>query len=231
LSRLVAVSEACCAPPGRGDPIVGGDSTAAVARLYATPAAGVAKRMVSLPGGEFEMGNDAGDGYPADGESPAHRVRLRRFRIDPQAISNADFASFIEVTGHVTDAERYGWSFVFAEEHLMNVFQGRFPIENTCADGYAGTAPVDAYLPNGFGLFNVTGNVWELCVDWFDPGYYRVSPVDDPSGPDHGVHRVMRGGSYLCHASYCGRFRVDARSGTAPDSSAGNVGFRVAHDA
>jgi len=116
-------------------------------------------------------------------------------------------------------------------EHGMNVFQGRFPSENTCADGYAGTAPVDEFAPNGYGLFNTTGNVWEWCGDWFDPGYYRVSPVEDPRGPGTGTHRVMRGGSYLCHASYCGRYRVDARSGTEPDSSTGNIGFRCARDA
>jgi len=73
--------------------------------------------------------------------------------------------------------------------------------------------------------------VWEWCGDWFDPGYYRVSPVEDPRGPGTGTHRVMRGGSYLCHASYCGRYRVDARSGTEPDSSTGNIGFRCARDA
>ncbi len=96
-------------------------------------------------------------------------------------------------------------------EHRMNVWQGKFPVENTLADGYFGTAPVTAFPPNGNGLHNATGNVWEWCADWFDPGYYRVSPIENPTGPERGTNRVMRGGSYLCHASYCRRYRVGAR--------------------
>jgi len=278
--------------------------------------------MVALAGGEFLMGSDAQDGYPADGEGPVHAVALTQFRIDPHTVSNDRFAEFILRNGYVTDAERYGWSFVFggllpddfpptravaqapwwrqvygacwrhpegpasdlvgrgdhpvvhvswndalafcassgtrlpteaeweyaarggavgqrfpwgsalepAGEHRMNVFQGRFPTENTCADGFAGTAPVDSFPPNGYGLHNVTGNVWEWCADWFDPRYYLRSPGEDPTGPPTGTHRVMRGGSYLCHASYCNRYRVDARSGNEPTSSVGNLGFRVATD-
>ena len=112
--------------------------------------------------------------------------------------------------------------------HRMNVFQGTFPGENTCADGYAGTAPVRTFEPNGYGLYQTTGNVWEWCADWFDPHTYDTAARTDPSGPDRGAHRVMRGGSYLCHDSYCTRYRVAARSGNTPDSSTGNIGFRVA---
>lgn len=112
-------------------------------------------------------------------------------------------------------------------KHAMNVWQGQFPRKNTVADGYVGTAPANAYAPNPYGLFNLTGNVWEWCADWFDPGTYAASPLENPTGPAHGVARVMRGGSYLCHRSYCNRYRVDARSSNTPDSTAGNIGFRI----
>ena len=111
--------------------------------------------------------------------------------------------------------------------HVMNVFQGTFPGDNTVADGFAGTCPVDAFPPNGYGLFNTTGNVWEWCADWFDPRTYSRGASTDPTGPPDGTRRVMRGGSYLCHASYCSRYRVAARSSNTPDSAAGNIGFRV----
>ena len=99
-------------------------------------------------------------------------------------------------------------------EHRMNVWQGTFPTDNTRADGYLGTSPVGAFPPNGHGLVDVTGNVWEWAADVVDADA-----------------RVQRGGSYLCHASYCRRYRVAARQRSTADSSAGNVGFRCATDA
>ena len=277
--------------------------------------------LVELSGGRFTMGTDGEYGYPVDGEGPAHEVVLSPFAIARHAVSNERFAAFVEDTGHRTDAERFGASFVFAGllpddfpptravaaapwwrmvegadwahpegpqsdwreradhpvvhvswndanafcewsgtrlpteaeweysarggleghrfpwgdelepggEHRMNVFQGTFPDENECADGYAGTAPVDAFEPNGHGLHNPTGNVWEWTADRFDRNFYAYSPRMDPRCDGAGP-RVMRGGSYLCHASYCNRYRVDARSSNAPDASTGNLGFRVARD-
>ena len=265
------------------------------------------------------MGAVGADAYDADGEGPIHVVELSAFRLAAHTVTNADFAAFVDATGHVSDAERFGWSFVFAGllpdefpdtrgvaqapwwrqvhgadwrrpegpqsdtvdradhpvvhvswqdavayctwtgtrlpteaqwelaarggrrgavfpwgdelepggEHRMNVFQGTFPAGNSGADGWLGTAPVDAYPPNDHGLSNMTGNVWEWCADWYSPTYYRRSAKVDPPGPSDGTSRVMRGGSYLCHESYCRRYRVAARSANTPESSAGNIGFRV----
>ena len=114
--------------------------------------------------------------------------------------------------------------------HMMNVWQGEFPTRNTAADGYVGTAPVDAYEPNGFGLRHVCGNTWDWCQDWFSPDWHLDGPREDPLGPDHGERKVIRGGSYLCHHSYCHRYRLSARAGNEPDATTGHMGFRVAVD-
>lgn len=114
--------------------------------------------------------------------------------------------------------------------HAMNVWQGVFPTRNTEDDGHYGPAPAKSYRANGYGLYNMTGNVWEWCWDRFDPGYYRASPAEDPLGPATGDRRVMRGGSYLCHASYCNRYRTDARSSNTSDSATTNLGFRCVRD-
>lgn len=130
------------------------------------------------------------------------------------------------------DGARYPWGDELLSRGAWrcNIWQGEFPRRNTLEDGYLTTAPVKAYRPNGFGLWNTVGNVWELCADWFDPEYYRQSPAEDPRGPSSGERRVMRGGSYLCHDSYCNRYRVAARSATTPESTTANVGFRCAND-
>jgi formylglycine-generating enzyme required for sulfatase activity len=115
-------------------------------------------------------------------------------------------------------------------EHRCNIWQGRFPYSNTGEDGYMSTAPVDAYQPNGYGLYNMVGNTWEWCADWFSPSFHVHATRTNPKGPPMGGAKVMRGGSYLCHASYCNRYRVAARSSNTPDSSSGNIGFRCAAD-
>jgi formylglycine-generating enzyme len=309
---------ACCAPArGTGGPAEGSGRSAGPARPCSPgePAGG----WRALPGGAFLMGCDEGP-YPADGEGPVREVRLDGFAIAATAVTNAEFAAFAAATGHVTDAERFGWSFVFAgflprdfpptraaagtpwwrqvlgaawhapegpgsdvadrmdhpvvhvshhdavaycawvgarlpteaqweyaargglagmpypwgEERepdgvaRMNVWRGAFPHRGAPSAGRPGTCPVDAFPPNGYGLFNMTGNVWEWCADRFSPDHHRRGPWVNPAGPPAGDARVLRGGSHLCHSSYCFRYRTSARMGNTPDSSSGNTGFRCA---
>lgn len=124
---------------------------------------------------------------------------------------------------------KYPWGddAIDAEQWRANIFQGEFPTKNTVEDGWATTAPVRSFAPNGFGLWQPVGNVWEWCADRFDPDYYRHSPRHAPQGPEAGSTRILRGGSYLCHPSYCNRYRNSARSQNTPDSSMGNAGFRT----
>ncbi|MEM7142045.1 MAG: formylglycine-generating enzyme family protein [Actinomycetota bacterium] len=98
-------------------------------------------------------------------------------------------------------------------EHRCNIWQGTFPTANSLDDGFLGTSPVGSYPANGWGLYDVAGNVWEWCVDDF---------------AGRPAHKVIKGGSYLCHDSYCNRYRVGARSSNTHDTSTGNIGFRVA---
>ena len=145
------------------------------------------------------------------------------------------------------DRARFPWGDELqrAGRWRCNIWQGEFPGHNTLDDGYLTTAPVTAFSPNGYGLHNTVGNVWEWCQDAFRPTEYadRVATGEDPV-PDPvaavpaasedtssaGVRRVMRGGSYLCHDSYCNRYRVAARSSNTAESSAANIGFRCAND-
>ena len=126
--------------------------------------------------------------------------------------------------------ERYPWGDELRSDGdawPANIFQGTFPTEDTAEDGWAGTAPVRAFPAQGYGLFQMVGNVWEWCADRFAPDWYARSPLVAPTGPEDGATRVMRGGSFLCHDSYCNRYRNAARSANTPDSSTSNTGFRT----
>ena len=135
------------------------------------------------------------------------------------------------------DRKRYTWGDELTPggKWHVNNWQGRFPAENTRADGFRGTAPVGSFPPNGYGLVDMAGNVWEWCADWYQPGYAR-GPAADPVGPassddpgEPGVpKRVQRGGSFLCSDLYCVRYLPGARGKGAPDSGSANVGFRCA---
>jgi formylglycine-generating enzyme required for sulfatase activity len=114
--------------------------------------------------------------------------------------------------------------------YLANWWQGEFPRLDRGEDGFSGRAPVGRYPPNPYGLFDLVGNVWEWCSDWFDPDYYAASPERQPRGPRDGVRRVIRGGSWLCSAEACSGVRVAARSSATPASGLNNLGFRCAGD-
>lgn len=122
---------------------------------------------------------------------------------------------------------RYPWgdTLLVNGAHRCNIWQGRFPDLNTSEDGHVGTAPVKTFRPNGYGLYQMSGNVWEWCADNWGTEPLPTESTD-PTGPDEGTARVTRGGSYLCHESYCNRYRVAARTFNTPDSGSGNTGFR-----
>ncbi|RMD84958.1 MAG: formylglycine-generating enzyme family protein [Lentisphaerae bacterium] len=284
--------------------------------------------MVYIPGGTFFFFSEDDDRWIEDGEDPIREVNVAPFYMDKTTVTNRKFAAFVEATGHVTEAERFGWSYVFqgqlspeqrerwkdqrvggvpwwyavpgadwrhptgpdsgiedlmdhpvvhvswndaiaycrwagkrlpseAEwefaargglvrqryvwgneltpngQHMCNIWQGTFPDENTAEDGFKWTCPADHFPPNGFGLYNMAGNVWEWCMDWFSPTWHKEHPCcarDNPRGPQEGTEKSMRGGSFLCHRSYCNRYRVAARTKNTPESSTTNLGFRCVAD-
>jgi len=111
-----------------------------------------------------------------------------------------------------------------------NIWQGRFPQENTVIDGYAGLAAAVSFEPNGYGLYNMAGNCWEWTADTFRVRSLKRSAASLNAAARQEERKVLKGGSYLCHASYCHRYRIAARMGSTGDSTTGHIGFRVAFD-
>jgi formylglycine-generating enzyme required for sulfatase activity len=314
----------CCVPSKERLIHLLGSAHASAQRRRAV--GGSTEGMQKLDGGPFWMGTELAEGFPADGEGPVRQVTLDPFFIDIYPVTVEQFGEFARKTGYVSEAERFGWSFVFqghiprekyrdlvsdhppgtpwwckvdgsswshpegpdsgiagrehfpvtqiswndaaayaewagkrlpteAEweyasrggleqkiypwgddltpdgRHLCNVWQGDFPYTDLGEDGFKGPGPVDSFPPNGYGLYTITGNVWEWCADWFSPTHHVTATRKNPVGPAQGSTKVMKGGSYLCHRSYCNRYRVAARTSNTPDSATTNIGFRCVRDA
>ncbi|GAA0541000.1 formylglycine-generating enzyme family protein [Chitinophaga japonensis] len=134
----------------------------------------------------------------------------------------------------------WGTEAIDAGQPKANTWNGRFPYDNTKRDGFYGTGPVKSYAPNGYGLYDMAGNVWEWCADWYDANYYAQVPAaaHNPEGPAKGfdpadpaeAKRVIRGGSFMCSDEYCSGYRVTARMKTTPTSGLSNLGFRCVKD-
>jgi len=119
---------------------------------------------------------------------------------------------------------------------MTNIWQGEWPFKNLNQDGHEKTAPVASFEANGFGLYDMSGNVWEWCHDWYRPDYYETSPTRNPFGPVDSLDpnepnipkRIQRGGSFMCNANYCTGYRVAARMKGDVMSGTWHCGFRTA---
>ncbi|MCX2679123.1 formylglycine-generating enzyme family protein [Galbibacter sp. EGI 63066] len=123
--------------------------------------------------------------------------------------------------------------------HEANTWNGEFPTENSKNDGYENKAPVKSFPPNSYGLYEMSGNVWEWTQDWYDINYYQQAldqgKIDNPKGAaqaynpanPYAQEKIIKGGSFLCNASYCASYRISARMATATDSGQEHLGFRT----
>ncbi|WP_244505387.1 formylglycine-generating enzyme family protein [Rhizobium sp. LCM 4573] len=277
--------------------------------------------MIAVKGGETFVGtNDPA--LVIDGEGPERKVNVNDFFLESETVTVSRFAEFVEATGYITEAEKFGYTAVFAgllqdkmrvaenvagtpwwarvhgaiwnapegpgssieermdhpvtqvswndamafaqwvggrlpteaewehaarggnrrrrypwgdeeptdEKVFCNIWQGRFPHENTLADGFFGTAPARSFKPTEDGFYNLCGNVWEWTSEPFRVrSLSRHAKIRNEQARKNS-DKVLKGGSFLCHKSYCYRYRIAARMGLSPDSASNNTGFRIAYD-